>query len=92
MTNPTQLIESWSGREIVIDCVSQYVVIGTYVDQDHKYVRLVDVDFHDLRDSSTSRELYLVDAKRHGNRPTRNQLLVRQEEIVGISLLDDVIA
>jgi hypothetical protein len=46
---------------------------------------------HDLRDTTTSRELYVLDARRHGVNPNRKRVLVRREEVVSLSLVDDVV-
>ena len=58
---------------------------------DDKYLVLEHADVHDLRDTNTTRELYVVDSKRLGIRKNRERVLVRIEEIVSISALDDVI-
>ena len=46
---------------------------------------------HDLRDSSTTRELYVLDIRRHGLGPNRRRVLISRTDVVGISLLDDVV-
>ena len=46
---------------------------------------------HDLRDTTTTRELYVIDSRRLGIRTNRERVLVRLEEIVSLSALDDVI-
>ncbi len=75
----------------VIDAASPYVFVGTLVDQDVHYLVLNSADVHDLRDSTTTRELYVLETKRHGTRLNRNRVFVRREEVVSISALDDVI-
>lgn len=81
----------YTDRVVVLDLASQYVVIGTLVGQDQRYLILDDADVHDLRDSPTTRELYVVDTKRHGLGPNRRRVLISRSEVVGISALDDVI-
>jgi small nuclear ribonucleoprotein (snRNP)-like protein len=79
------------GREVVIDVASQYVYLGKLTGCDLKYLILEQADVHDLRDTTTSRELYVVDSKRFGIRTNRERVLVRVGEIVSISALEDVI-
>ena len=79
------------GREVVIDVASQYVYLGKLAGFDHKYLFLEHADAHDLRDTKTTREAYVVDAKRVGIRANREQVHVRIGEIVSLSALDDVI-
>ncbi len=61
------------GREVVLDLASPYVVIGTFAGGDHRYLVIEQADVHDLRDSHTTRELYVLDTKRHGVRANRTQ-------------------
>ncbi len=79
------------GREVVIDVASQYVYLGKLTAYDAKYLVLEQADVHDLRDTTTTRELYVIDSKRLGIRANRERVLVRVEEIVSLSALDDVI-
>jgi hypothetical protein len=76
---------------VVIDLASPYVAIGTLADEDHRYLVLDDADMHDLRDSSTTRELYVIDTRRHGIGTNRRRVLVNRSEVVGVSLLEDVV-
>lgn len=79
------------GRVVVLDMASPYVYVGTLTGQDHHYFLLADADVHDLRDTHTNRELYVVDSKRHGVRTNRRRVLVRKDEVVSLSALDDVL-
>ncbi|TWU06708.1 hypothetical protein CA54_51070 [Symmachiella macrocystis] len=85
------LILNLMGREIVIDVSSSYVYAGTLVEQDHRYLVLESADVHDLRDTATTRELYVLDTRRHGIRANRQRVLVRRAEIVSLSALEDVL-
>ena len=85
------LLASLRNREIIVDASSPYVYIGTLIDFDAQYLVLKNVDVHDLRDTPTTRELYVVEARLHGNRPNRKQALVKLTEVVSISELADVI-
>lgn len=79
------------GQVIVLDLASQYVILGTYRGSDGPYYLVDDADIHDLRDTATTRDLYVLDAKRHGVNCNRRRVLVRCEGVVGISLLAAVI-
>ena len=46
---------------------------------------------HDLRDTKTTRELYVLDSRRYGIRSNRDRVLVRLDEVVSQSALTDVI-
>jgi small nuclear ribonucleoprotein (snRNP)-like protein len=79
------------GRTVVLDASSQYVFVGTLRDMDDHYLTLTDADVHDLRDTTTNREIYVLDSRRHGVRSNRKRVLVRRDEIVSVSALDDVL-
>ncbi|MFQ5732313.1 MAG: hypothetical protein ACE5KM_10210 [Planctomycetaceae bacterium] len=84
-------VEQLIGRAVVLDMTSPFICLGTLQGQDHRYLVLEDADVHDLRDTHTTRELYALESKRHGVHPNRKRVLIRREEIVGISALDDVV-
>lgn len=84
----------WSvllGELVVIDLASPFVYLGRLVGQTGGFVVLDDADAHDLRDTSTTRERYVLDCRRHGIRPNRNRVWIRQAEVVGVSRLSDVV-
>ena len=85
------LFQEYVGREVILDVSSPYVYVGTFKGCLPHCVVLEDADVHDLRDTSTTRELYVLDAKRHGVNHNRKRVLVRLDEIVSISALEDVI-
>lgn len=91
MDHTDSAFEKLVGREVVIDVVSQYVYLGKLTGYDAKYIVLEQADVHDLRDTATTRELYVIDSKRLGIRTNRDRVLVRVGEIVSISALDDVV-
>ena len=46
--------------------------------------------YQNIRARKTTRELYIVESRRHGIRTNRKQVIVRKDEIVSISPLDAV--
>jgi hypothetical protein len=83
----------WSAlidAELVLDLSSPYVILGTLTAVDPLHLVFRDADVHDLRDSKTTRELYVLQSRRHGIRCNRGQVFVRRDEIVSFSRLADV--
>ena len=76
---------------VVIDAVSEFVFAGTLIDGDHRYLILADADVHDLRDSKTTRDEYVLALRRLGIRTNRSRVLVHRDQIVSLSLLSDVV-
>ena len=91
MDDQDSLLAQYLGREVVLDASSLYVYVGTLVGSDHRYYILENADVHDLRDTTTSRELYVVESRRYGVRANRARVLVRIDEVVSLSALDDVV-
>ncbi len=79
------------GREVVLDLGTPYVIVGTFRGYDGGHYVMESADVHDLRDTTTTRELYVLDSKRHGVNANRRRVLVRREQVVSLSLLNDVI-
>ncbi len=83
-------LDNLKGAVVVLDVTAAYSYIGTLEDWDDKYLHLSDADVHDLRDSKTTRDLYVLDARRHGVNVNRRHVLVAREQIVSLSRLEDV--
>lgn len=84
-------MEELVGKNVVVDVVAQFVYLGKLLEVKEKTVILKNADVHDLRDSTTSREVYVREARLHGLQANRNRVYIRIEQVVSISLLDDVI-
>jgi len=85
---------NWSeyvGHTVVLDMCSPYVVLGQLTAARADCLVLVEVDIHDLRDTNTTREKYVLDSRMHGIRANRRQAMVRLADVVSISLLEDVL-
>jgi len=89
--SPGDLWDELQAEEVVVDVTSPYVYLGTLVGQISGYLILEWADAHDLRDTSTSRERYVVDARLHGIQRNRRKVWVNLNEVVSISRLADVI-
>ncbi|HEY1064978.1 MAG TPA: hypothetical protein VGE52_02670 [Pirellulales bacterium] len=83
--------DEFLNRNVVLDMASTYVYVGRLVGERGGYLLLAEADAHDLRDSNTSREMYVLDCRRHGVRPNRQQVYVDLRHVVGVSALEDVV-
>lgn len=86
-----QVYHHLRGRIVVLDPNSPYIYLGKLIRWDPLYLHLEDADVHDLRDTKTTREAYLVDARRLGVNSNRALVMVRIADVVSISALDDVV-
>ncbi len=90
-TVETSSLQEFLNQNVVIDAPSQYVFLGQLTEVRPDGIVLEQADVHDLRDSRTTRELYVLDSATDGIRANRRRVLVPSDQIVSISLLDDVI-
>jgi hypothetical protein len=84
-------VDSYAGQNVVIDVESMYVFLGKLTEVSEKTLTLKNADVHDLRDSTTTREAYVREARLHGIQPNRDRVLLQRQQVVSISLLADVI-
>lgn len=86
------LVAQLIGREVVLDVSGPYVYLGRLTGGDEKFLSLEEADVHDLRDTATTREEYVLAARRHGLAANRSKVFVRTAEVVSVSALEDVLA
>jgi hypothetical protein len=79
------------GQVVVVDIDGPVLYIGRLAEAGTEFLVMEDVDVHNLGDSATGRELYLINAKQFGVRPNRKKAQVRTARVVGLSRLEDVI-
>ena len=67
------------------------VYIGTLARVIEHFVELKDADAHDRGEGLSTKEQYVMEAKRFGVKPNRKEVSVRKSAIVSLSKLDDVL-
>jgi hypothetical protein len=85
-----ELADLW-GNTVVLDTRGPLLYIGTLTATGPCFYTLTDADVHDLSDSSTSKEVYIMEAAKHGVRKNRESVFVRRHEIVSLSSLESVV-
>jgi len=81
----------WIGEIVVVDFRSPMTAIGRLERVEDDLLELRDADLHDLRDTDTTRELYIVKTARYGVQVNRAELLVRIDDVLGVARLGDVV-
>ena len=69
------LLQELIGQVVVVDLGPPFVCLGRLSGWDDAFLQLTDADFHDFRDSSATREIYLHDSVRFGIRRNRSRAL-----------------
>jgi hypothetical protein len=85
------MLEELIGQKVVVDLRGEYVCLGTLQRCDDHFLELRGADLHDLRDTDTTRELYVADSKATGIKRNRKRLLLVRSEMVAVSRLEDVV-
>jgi small nuclear ribonucleoprotein (snRNP)-like protein len=85
------MIQDLVGDIVVVDMRSPFVCIGTLRSVDDHWLELVNADMHDLRDTQSSREIYVADTLKTGVKRNRKRLLLVRADAVAVSRLTDVV-
>jgi small nuclear ribonucleoprotein (snRNP)-like protein len=84
------MLDEFLNEKVVIDLKSPFVCLGTLVRVDEHFLELKSADLHDLRDTDTSRENYVVASVRTGVKRNRKKVVLFRSDVVAISRLADV--
>lgn len=85
------MLEEFLNAKVVVDLSSTFVCLGRLVRYDDHFLELKNADLHDLRDTDTTRENYVVESVATGIKRTRKRVLIRRDQMVAISLLEEVV-
>jgi len=85
------VLERFLGQVVVVDLSSPYVCLGVLAQIHDDFLEITDADFHDFRDSTATREIYVYDSVRLGVRRNRGRVLVRRDQIVAVSPFDEIL-
>jgi len=85
------MLEELVGAKVVVDLRSAFVCLGTLQRVEENFLELRNADLHDLRDTDTTRELYVAESWATGIKRNRKRLLLVRREVVAITRLEDVV-
>ena len=85
------MFDEMIGEKDVVDLRSAFVCLGTLVRADEHFLELRNADLHDLRDTETTRELYVAESRATGVKRNRKRVLLVRGEVIAVSRLDDVV-
>jgi small nuclear ribonucleoprotein (snRNP)-like protein len=85
------MLEEFLKQKVVVELKSEFVCLGTLKSFDEHFLELKNADFHDLRDTETSRENYVAESVATGIKRNRKRVLVWRSEVVALAKLDDVV-
>lgn len=83
--------ETMIGQVLVFDLAVPFVYVGRFIGEEHGFLVLEQADAHDLRDTNTTREKYILDVRHHGVRTNRRKVYLDPSQVVAFSRLEDVV-
>ena len=78
-------------QEIVLDTRSSWVYTGVLEEVTDSSAVLSGVDVHDNKDTTTTKELYILQSRTTGIKLNRNSVYVNLDYVVSFSRLEDVL-
>jgi len=91
MTSQKGLPKELIGAEVVLDTNGQYLYIGVLVSVNEQFFTLEEADVHDRNESSTPKEIYIMDARKYGIKKNRRKVHVLASQVISLSKLEDVL-
>ena len=85
------MLDEFLNAKVVVDLVSPFVCLGKLTRYDDHFLELKHADLHDLRDTDTTRELYVAESRATGIKRNRKKVLLLRSDIVAVSQLEDVV-
>ncbi len=86
-----EAFQAFVGLDVVVDTTSSYVFIGRLREVSTLAMTLADVDVHDRAESPSTKERYVMEAKKFGIKVNRKSVTVRLDTVLCVSKLEDVI-
>ncbi len=84
-------LKEYIGKKVVVDTKSPYLYLGTLESEESEYMTLSDVDVHDHSSTLISKDLYIIESIKYGIKVNRNRAKIMRQEIVSVSLLEDIV-
>ncbi len=85
------LMQDYLHQKIVIDLHDQFICLGTLIAIEEQFIVVKNADFHDLRDTDTTRENYVAESLTTGIKRNRKKVTIFRKDIVAISSIEDCV-
>ncbi len=83
-------MQEFIGSVVVCDLADNYLVVGTLSEAGPHHVAFTQADLHDHRESSSSKDVYLIETRKFGVRANRTRVVVPRQLVIAVSTLDDI--
>jgi hypothetical protein len=79
------------GQLVVVDTDSPIIYLGRLQEIADEFYILEEADVHNLGDTPTTRDKYILDSRQLGIRVNRRRTQIRKCRVVGLSSFEDVL-
>jgi hypothetical protein len=79
-----------SGQIVVLDTATPIIYVGRLKRITAHVLELADADVHDMNDSRSTKDFYLLQTRDLGVRPNRAMVLVHRSHVISVSRLSDI--
>jgi hypothetical protein len=86
------MLDEFLGTVVVLELRSPFVCLGKLQKLTDHFLELTNADFHDLRDTQTTRENYVAASRLSGIKRNRKRIVILRSEVVAVASFDDVVA
>jgi hypothetical protein len=84
------LLEELSGEIVVLDTASPIVYVGKLTRVTPHVLEICEADVHDMNDSRSTKDFYLLQTRDLGVRPNRARVLIHRSHVISVSRLSDI--
>lgn len=92
MSSDPEFLAALRGRIVVVDLEGPWIAFGRLESWSVAHIELADADLHDLREGTSTRDVYALETQRYGVRVNRRRVSLKLDTVVAVSALDDVTA
>lgn len=90
MNSGPDFVAGLVGQVVVVDLDGPWIAFGVLESVGHDHLVLVQADLHDLREGSSTRDVYALESRTLGVRVNRARVAIPLRQVVAVSRLEDV--
>ena len=80
------------GQVVVVDLDGPWLAFGRLEQAGPAWITLTEADLHDMREGSSTRDVYALETQKLGVRVNRRRVILPLSQIIAVSRLEDVTA
>ena len=90
MNSAPDPLEALIGAVVVVDLDGPWLAFGRLTGLSPAWIELSEADLHDMREGSSSRDVYALETQKHGVRVNRRRVVLSLAQVIAVSRLEEV--